>query len=402
MTPLDFPKQFSRFSDQALSLGAQFGLECELDQPEFVLEKGTPLFISPEIWSSCNLQEKKELYSQRAATVTFGEKPNLFRYRDRVDIHLDDTGNLEWTLGPKSDFSILWQEFEALIQDLGPGSFQAMVSFPRTEIFAKHSVSEILGWFHFFQEFEILERCMEGLTIFRSAGRAPLRTFLHPYLGPMVLLRHKYLKKYLIANSRGELFDEDSKKLVKVREQSFKYVGATTYRPDIAGPDRIALEIRDAHKDQRKLQRRLLRVLFYWTGSLAKFSKFEAIPAFDSESEFSSLPDDIRSWLENELQREIPDRVKDFPKAKFSHETFRNFSYPFRNWQRFLELFGISSEKDQIANAQKNYLEKIRKLKDQKLPKTENKIFLQLFVCEFVEESGLFQLFFNEEKSWTS
>lgn len=402
MTPLDFSKQFSTVNDEAVRLGVLFGLEAELDRPDFVIEKGEPLFPSESPWSSLNFEEKSESFRRRVRSASFGEKPNLFRYQNRLDLHLDDTGNLEWTLGPSPDFPKLWSDFEFLSGELGSASFQAMVSFPRETIFSKHSVSEILGWFHFFQEFEILERALEGLHLFRSKGRAPLQTFLHPYLGPMVQIRHKYLKKYLEANAQGQRFDDESKLLVRVREQSFKYVGATTYRPDIAGPERIALEIRDAHRDRNKLHRRVLRVLYYWCGSLQQFSKFGKIPPFDSEKDFLSLPQDIREFLESELKREMPERVKDFPKAKFVHETFRNFSYPFRNWSSFLEVFGELPRLGQVEIAQQNYLEKISSLKKQRLSTSENKIFLQLFLCEFVEDSGLYDLFIKEERSWTN
>ncbi len=402
MTPLDFSKQFSTVNKEAARLGVQFGLEAELDRPDFVIEKGTPLFAVESSWVSLSFEEKSESFRRRARSVTFGEKPNLFRYQDRLDLHLDDTGNLEWTLGPSQDFPKLWLEFESLSEELGSASFQAMVSFPKEKVFSRHSVSEILGWFHFFQEFEILERAIEGLQLFRSKGRAPLQTFLHPYLGPMVQVRHKYLKKILLANAQGQGFDEESRKLVRVREQSFKYVGATTYRPDIGGPERIALEIRDAHRDKHKLQRRVLRVLHYWCDSLKQFSTFGEIPPFDSEKTFLSLPQEVKEFLETELKREMPERVKEFPKAKFVHETFRNFAYPFRNWSSFLEVFGQIPKLSQVEIAQENYLEKILKLKKQSLSSSENKIFLQLFLCEFVEESGLFEIFAREERSWTN
>ncbi len=53
--------------------------------------------------------------------------------------------------------------------------------------------------------------------------------------------------------SNGKVLTKEEAYEIVRREQSFKYIGSTAYRPDIAGASRVSQEIRDAHKDEAML-----------------------------------------------------------------------------------------------------------------------------------------------------
>ncbi len=384
----------------ARDLQAEFGLECELLSTELALQVCQPTFAVPANWTGLSPAEKQKILAEEIRLNPFGQKPVLFRSPEGVELHLDDTGNLEWKIGPSADLEALFQQQQRL-ETLGSGSYQAMVSFPRDVFFAgANAYAENLGWLNFFQEYDILERAMEGSERWQTSGQPPLKNFLHPYLGPMVEIRHRYLRKYLRENQVGQYFDEDNLQMARLREQSFKYVGAVTYRPDIAGPARICLEVRDAHRDLEKLRQRVARILFYRTRSSAEFVRFAEIPIFDSKLCFEKFSAELQVWLRKVLAREIPARAQEFPKARFVHEVFRNFSYPLRDWQPILRALGVAEEGPRVAKAQQEFVEKIEQLQQRNLSLSENKIFLQVFLCEFVDASGLFDFYQRQEEKW--
>jgi hypothetical protein len=143
----------------------------------------------------------------------------------------------------------------------------------------------------------------------------------------MIALRHKYLRKYLRENSQRQFFDFDNLSMARSRDHSFKYVGSTAYRPDIAGPERIALDVRDAHRDLDLLKNRVARIIFYCSRNMEMFSSYSKMEPFDSEIAFSQFDLETQNWLRAVASKEIPEQVSNFPKPKFSHEVFRNFSY---------------------------------------------------------------------------
>ncbi len=384
----------------ATKLQAGFGLECELLSPDLVLQNCTPTFPVPANWAQLPLGERQQILTAEMAGVPFGQKPVLFRSPQGVELHLDDTGNLEWKIGPLADLEALFQE-QNVLASLGQGSYQAMVSFPHEVFFnGPNALAENLGWLNFFQDYDILERAIEGLKRWQVSGQPPLKNFSHPYLGPMVEVRHRYLRKYLRENSEKNFFDEENLQLARVREQSFKYVGAVTYRPDIAGPDRICLEVRDAHRDLEKLRQRVLRILYFRNGLMTEFSRFADIPAFDSEKCFALFSAETQMWLRSVFARDIPARAEQYPKAKFVHEIFRNFSYPLRDWRQVLATLNCTGEIQRVLEAQEDFIERVSQIQKKNLSNSENRIFVQLYVCEFIERSGIFSFYQRQESAW--
>jgi hypothetical protein len=390
-------QQYSYDPAAAKALGAQFGFESELLSLEEALKCYQPTFPISFNWQEISAAKKSELLEAHLKTLRFGEKAKVLENPLLPDLHKDDTGNLEWILGPTENFFDLLNEVSKINEKVGNGSYQAMVSFPFDIFFSSNdSVNRTLGWLNFFQELDILERAYLGKKRWQSTKQAPLKTFLHPYLGPMIALRHKYLRKYLRENSQSRFFDSENMAMARSRDHSFKYVGSTAYRPDIAGPHRISLEVRDAHRDLELLKNRVSRILFYWSKNMDLFSAFSTMEPFDSELAFSLFDLETQDWLKSVASKKIPEQVLNFPKPKFTHEVFRNFAYPLRNWHEWIGALGGDFQR--VKNSQGNYILQIRDLKKQCLSKSESLINLQVLLCDFVIDSGIFAMFRDREE----
>jgi hypothetical protein len=275
-----------------------------------------------------------------------------------ASLHRDDTGNVELVLGPTDSLDSFLHQMKWVNEEIGVGSLQAMVSLPREQFFRlspSKGALEHLGWLNFFNELDILERIESGRErLARDPAQGPLRSFLHPYLGPMIAIRHKLLRKFLRENSVGGMFDEENIIRPARRDQSFKFVGSTAYRPDIAGPERICFEIRDAHRDPELLLNRLSRVIFYWSKGIDSFRPYAEIPPYDSAAAFELLPLEVKQWLAEICPNRAPAVVKLYEIPRFTYEVYRNFAYPLRDWRPWQELLGF--DQAQLAKAQESYV----------------------------------------------
>ncbi len=351
-------------------------------------------------WESLGKEAKEQALLSYCRSLQHGDRRVVLEPTSGPDflkpLHRDDTGNVELALGPFADFQEFSEQLHWVQQELGEGSLQAMVSLPSPNFFGSNPTQgalEHLGWFNFFNELDILERLERGLARWRSKPiQEPLRSFLHPYLGPMITLRHRLLKKFLRENAKGEMLDPESLIRPGRRDHSFKYVGSTAYRPDVAAPHRICWEIRDAHRDLDLLLNRVARVVFYGTKDRSAFLAFAEIPPFDSAEAFSALPSEVREWLVATCPNRAPPIALEFEKAKFTYEVYRNFAYPLRSWNPWLELLGPEFS-SQVQAAQNSYLQKLEKARQQ-----NSLLLAQGALVEFSEESGLYELFRKREK----
>jgi hypothetical protein len=264
--------------------------------------------------------------------------------------HRDDTGNLELTFPPVKSWSAFRQQVAAVRTQVGDGSYQAMVSMPSEIFFSGGSrvrKPEHLGWLGFFNMLDVFARLQRGYQRYlEDPDREVARTFRHPYLGPMILIRHRRLLKYLEANSRGEMWDDESRVRAARREQSFKYVGSTAYRPDIAGPDRVCFEIRDAHRDAKLLLQRTARVGFYWMNDLQIFATCAGIQPYDSAHVYGGLSPAAQDLLEDLFPSRAPSFVQQFEQPRFVHEVYRQFAFPLREWASLASA--LTALKDQL------------------------------------------------------
>jgi hypothetical protein len=369
----------------------EFGFEAEFANPE-------PLFGFYRPVAGLPLPSEPAAAAQAlralARSLPHGDRRSLLEKFTGPDylpatLFRDDTGNLELVLAPVKALKDFWDEVSFVNSHLSVGSLQAMVSLPREEFFADPEGA--LGWLNFFNELDVLERLVRG---HRSEAGEPARPFLHPYLGPMTELRHQSLRKYLRENREGRLLAGEDLARVAKREQSFKFVGSTAYRPDVAGPDKVCLEVRDAHRSPDLLKERVARILYYWRVPRAPFAKFARVPAFDSGAAFAALPEAVRDFLRRECAVAIPERVRAHVKPLFSFEVFRNFAYPLRHWGPYLELLpGLSQAA--ISGAQEAYLAELTRSLTLSGPAA--RAAAQRALARFPEASGLFAAFRAEE-----
>lgn len=371
----------------------QFGFESEFTDLEPVLAFYEPLPETGLTGSGPALAAAVVAYCRG---LEHGDKRAVLRRKDGPDflpetLFRDDTGNLELVLPPVTGLAEFWAQVQWINSHLGVGSLQAMVSLPRENFFGVPGAREHLGWLNFFNELDVLERIERGRARLPGQG---LRTFLHPYLGPMIRLRHRLLAKFLRENSEGRMLSAEDLIRPARRDQSFKFVGSTAYRPDVAAPARICFEVRDAHRDPELLRERVARVLFYWRRSLSAFERYAEIPPFDSAAAFSSLPEEVQAWLIRETPFRAPAAVLPFENPRFTYEVYRNFAYPLRDWAPWLELLGMR-ERERVRAAQASFVADLSAATA--LVGAAAMVAAQTAVIRFGEASGLHALFRAEE-----
>ncbi|RZA08123.1 MAG: hypothetical protein EOP11_05755 [Proteobacteria bacterium] len=381
---------------RALGGEIQFGFESEFSEIEPLLE-----FYGPAEGLGISL-ETPRITALRVATLCsnldHGDHRAILVKRGGPDflpreLFRDDTGNVELIMPPRASLAQFWEEVSWINAHLGVGSLQAMVSLPRDAFFAAGMGH--LGYLNFFNELDTLEKLAAGHAKAQT-GKLPGNNFLHPYLGPMTELRHRPLRKYYVENARGNLLSGEAIERISRREHSFKFVGGTAYRPDIAAPNKICFEVRDAHRSPERLRERLARILYFWRREreLNSLNRFAGGPAFDSGISFSALDSARQALLIRACGIQIPARVLGHAKPTFAYEVFRNFAYPLRNWAPWLELLGEGNN-ERVDSAQRRYLAGLDQASG--LGDGKAREAIQRSLGEFAEESGLVELFRAEE-----
>lgn len=367
----------------------QFGYEAEYS----LSEMGPWLHYYEPVESGVAKAEAEAWLHQKMRHLSHGDKGALLKKKAGPDflpdtLFRDDTGNLECVLGPLESLAAFAAQSSWIEKNLGIGSLQAMLSVERERFFQTPWQAH-LGFIAFFSELDVLERLARG------AGRAePARNFLHPYLGPLVSLRHKLLRKFLRENSQGNMLTPEELIRPARRDQSFKFVGSTAYRPDVAGPARVCFEVRDAHKNPDLLRNRMARLLFYWSKELQPFQRFSEVPPFDSATAFDALPESVRDWLKQVVPFRAPPEVLAFENPRFSYETFRNFAYPLRAWEPWLEILGATPGfYESVKLARGKYVSEL----ETAASREESHPAAQRALCRFVSESGILAVFLGAE-----
>lgn len=379
----------------------QFGFESELFQlvPAFEYYELEPSLGLALTGPTEGLSQSLKAFCK---SLPHGDKRKVMRKRQGPfflpdTLHRDDTGNVELVMGPEGNLPAFLAQMQWVNEKIGVGSLQAMVSLPREKFFGPNpaeGAKEHLGWLNFFNELDALERIELGRErLAKEPGKGPVRSFLHPYLGPMTAIRHRLLRKFIRENALGNMFDEENIIRPARRDQSFKFVGSTAYRPDIAGPSRICFEVRDAHRDPELLQNRLARILFYWAKDTAAFRAFAEIPPFESAEAFDLLPAPVRSWLAEICPNRTPEAVKAFEIPRFTYEVYRNFAYPLRDWHPWREILGFDADK--LASAQKAYVERLSTAAG--TPGEAGLLLAQEALVAFGSECGLYESFRAKE-----
>lgn len=379
----------------------QFGWESELRPEEAarLLELYEPIDASWEgnkiQWLAAKIHSlpigNKTALLKRSATAPDTLPPLAYR---------DDTKNIELRDGPFSSLEEAMKSLRDFSQLAGVGSLQLTVSQPTTRFFAKGiaSAEEQLGWLSFFSERDVLERLAEGQERKRKGYTGELtKNFQHAFLGPLSRRRKKALAEYLRANAVGGLWDREALLWAGLKDRSFKFVGGTAYRPDIAGPERVCFEVRDAHKNLALLESRALRIVRNWSGDLSSFSVFAPMPSFDPEVDFEKFSKEAQAMLERLFPCRAPEAVHAWPVSLSLHQTYRNFAYPLQAWDAWLPLLGVLSS--ELHSYQHKYLNKIESLvQEESKDGTAAKLAVQEALSEFAAESPLFPAFLRKER----
>lgn len=383
----------------------QFGLEIEYEAKEWKsLLSQYDIILDPDL----NLINDEMKKIEKLKSVVFGrkhgDKPAVLKRKECAETMLpefvfrDDTNNLELILGPFDKFEELKAHLNKIRQYFEGGSWQATISLPwETYFFNEEAWQSHLGLLNFFHEIDILEKIEKGLS---KTGPRPLRSFEHPFLGPMMKKRHKWLRKFMSHHNKGEMLEIEQLERLGKRDQSCKYIGSTTYRADLTAPKRVCYEIRDAHKDIELLSHRIGRLLFWWKRNPEIFKQYSTLKPFDSELCFQAFGAELQSFLISLFPDKAPEHVKNFPNPYFCHQTYRNWSYPLRNWKGMIEVFELDIDQKVIDDQEAYFLNGLNDLKDNiALDRFEKMTRVQRLLCESIHRMGLYQKMIAKEKS---
>lgn len=377
----------------------QFGYEVEYLLNKFIqlpLDlKWMAVIQADQPWLALTPQQRHMILKKNYESSEYGKNLQVFSEQNfeclTEPIFFDDNGNLEVrskTFDSVEEMTLL---FNQVLATFGEGSLQATVSLPHEDCFQSvESAAELLGLLNFLHEMDCFERLYEGAQRYQAGlTNQPMRPFLHAHLGPMNARRHKKLVKYLKSNAIGDKLSPADLVRVGKREQSFKYIGSTVYRPDIAGPDRMTFEIRDAHNSVEKLLNKLHRMLFFLNRPSTCFKQFSNLLPFDSEACWDQLPENLKLLLIETFPNQAPRHIQQFPEPLFMYDVYRNFALPFRPWSEDLACFGlISCQK--VEEAQRSYLERLNEICVSSSNSQEASEKIQQAICLFADESEIY------------
>jgi hypothetical protein len=319
---------------------------------------------------------------------------------------LDSTGNLEIVVSPADTFEEWLSRVTKIEAEFGAGSMQGTVGM-KSEYF--HHVNgtadaDVLnanvGWLNVLNEMDTLAKLENGAQRFAARPDSEVaKSFKHPYLGPMTRMKQDALLEFLQANSRGERLDARALEFVSGNDSSFKYIGGTAYRPDIASGYTI-FEVRDAHNQVGTLVERVIRATYYLQYGRENFAAAARLRAFDSINDFARLPETIQQMLRDVFPPRFEPGVRYREAELRAREFFRNFAYPMRDWSSWIRLF----EKGPMfaANlqaAQVLYMTKLEsvasRLRAGSMTREQASIEIQGAVAQFSVDSGLSSAFNN-------
>lgn len=359
----------------------EFGYEAEyeIERADALLSLYDPTpesDLSVEIWRGWSARERADwLYSLFPDPHSEEFDLPLARNEQLPELDflpeglfVDSDGNIEVVSPPTRDLRMLWRQLELLERELGPGLLQVTVSVPAQPYLgtpvALRALDGFLTFHHFLDGFERMavghERYLE------YPDEEVLKPFLHSWLGPLTAGKHRFLRQYLDANARGERLDEKWVRLVDRAFSSFKYINGTAYRPGLAGPDRLALEIRDAHRNRALLAHRVSRVATCLLSGLQPYEAFAHTWAFDSETDYDAFPQEVRQMLETL----VPSRVRpeiDFMYSDYDRvalQVYRNFALPVKDYSDVNEALADGEGNAFIEKARQGYLQRLQAICD--------------------------------------
>lgn len=386
-----------------------FGFESEytIDQTVKILKFYAPAHLPATEWLSLKDEQRVEWLRAAVKRKMLGSKESgLIKITEEPDLNFlpekpifDDTGNLELIIGPFDNYLEWRDNVKKLNATFGVGSQQAMISAPVESLFpADHrkSLSETEGVFNFLHEFDTLSRMFEGFVKYQKEGnKEVLRTFYHPFLGPMTLAKQKYMHLHLDNLARFHKTDFDGFFVT-----SSKYIGSTTPRPDIGSKlGRMGAEVRDAHNSETKLFEKTDRISLFFLADRSQMSRFEQLNAVDTLNDYNKFSPETRSALEH-LFPSRKDQTFGAAHEVFALDVFRNFSYPLKDWNQALMSLSRIDLLSRVLKAQEDYSISLNKitsdLNSGKTTTLQARIAVQVACAKFSSDSGLYDAFNNE------
>jgi predicted component of type VI protein secretion system len=315
----------------------------------------------------------------------------------------DETGNIEIILEPVDTFEDWYRHVKKLNKKLGEGSMQGTVSQPTKTFFRAGGdgdslLKERIGMFNFYSDYDVLQKLKAGYYRFEmDPSKKVARSFEHPFLGPMTRMKQRKLIADLKSHASGYGYGTDDLSRVSGSDDSYKYVGSTAYRPDIVGEERVVTEARDAHKNFGVLSERMLRSLYLQQSAPVGLSKFNKIKHFNSKSDFKKLPKVVRDELERLFPNKAQERFTYTASQKLALDVFRNFAYPMRDWDDYLDVFEVASLRETVLEAQAVYKNKlsdiVTRLRRSSIDDLQAQIEIQGALATFVKDSKLAKAF---------
>jgi hypothetical protein len=422
---LIFPKGYGSDTRAGAEKHIQFGFESEYTgaDSELLLKA----FMPKEEVTGLNKQQWLELSHSERLDIMKNKKDDIFTsYRGEgelvkitddealakalPDSFIYDSGNFEIILPPSDRVKEIADKIKIINQKLGIGSMQVTSSAPREAFFAfnetlgatgtshelsddvlKKMVDANLGYFNIANDLDTMKKMASGYKRFvENPESLTGKSFAHPWLGPMNTNRHNKLKQLLEKMAKGEEITEDMVGNIATQIDSHKFIGGSVFRPDVARKqNRMAIEIRNCHKNPACLEEQLKREIYFMQEGKHVFeAAATTLKQFDRKQAWNKLSSKNRSFLE-----------KLFPKygSYSSNHTavYMNFSYPFRDWSGHVDLYNNPALKSSIKQAQAQYIETVTKLRKDlywnKIDELGAKAQVQGALNKFIIDSGLFE-----------
>ncbi len=416
---LRFPKNLDGVPGKQIMYG--FESEYTMDQIDGIVKFYGPdpsLGVSKSQWLAMPVADRakwvrdhlKDLFptEREAGKLVLLTEKKGYEFLPRALIK-DSTGNIEFITGPFDSLEEWYRVATNINKAFGEGSMQAVISTPREAFFdlssaaaTKASVKENEGYLSFFADYDTVEKLTVGHARWeKDSTKKVARSFEHPFLGPLTKQKQDMMEAHLAGNADGQLFDEATRAGIAGSDSSYKYIGGTTYRPDIAGIKRPALEVRDAHNNFQMLYNKVLRNTYYLQEGRAPFQAAKDLQAFDAVKSFEKFDPEVQTMLK-EL---FPNKAK--PGVDYSADeiealnVYRNFSWPLRDWSGHIDFLEYPKLSATIDSAKTKYVVDLRTIQRDLQAGTINKdqaaVKVQGALVEFADSSKLREAYKKKE-----
>lgn len=285
---------------------------------------------------------------------------------------LDATGNLEIVLKPVNSKEELFDQADFISHRYGNGSMQASVSVTRSSFFGSsfgvpraQALDGIEGYFQVISDLDALSKLVHGFERYqKDPSKAVALSFQHPYLGPLTKQKRQLLRQTLEQHIDGEGFAPELLRMVTWSDASYKYIGSTAYRPDVA-PNRVILETRDAHTHLPTLKSRVERSVRDLEQGLEGYAVFREAPDFDAQGIMERLPAPIRDALNKTFPVRARPGEEYTPAELEALSVANNFTWPLRDFARFMRHQKPNFQEIQtVWHAQNTYLSRIGEISE--------------------------------------